>query len=386
MDWTMDEGYGIPIGTHCHISYPKEVSLVSFTLHLSSFTRKQLSRRLQQAYASGDLRLVKRIPALLALAEGMSVQDVAEMLHLGEQTVRDYRNRFLAKYMASVTSKRPPGRPSKLTKTQRRELAELIKAGPQAAGYTSGGWNTPMMQDLIQTRFGISYHPHYLATLLHHLGFSYQQARFVSDHLHEAKRLEWCQTEWPRMLRQARQRKALLLLGDAASFAQWGSLSYPWAPQGEQPAVRTSGKRKGYTVFGLIDYFSGQFFYKAPKGRFNAESYAAFRLEGLAHTHRHVVVVQDGARYHTSAAMQRFFEAHADRLTIEQLPAYSPDFNPIEHLGKKVKKEATHLKYFPEFTPLQVEVDRALLHFAQTPSEITVLMARYCEKLGAMAA
>ena len=66
MDWTMDEGYGIPIGTHCHISSLKEVSLVSFTLHLSAFTRKQLYRRLQQAYASGDLRLVKRIHALLA--------------------------------------------------------------------------------------------------------------------------------------------------------------------------------------------------------------------------------------------------------------------------------------------------------------------------------
>ncbi len=26
--------------------------------------------------------------------------------------------------------------------------------------------------------------------------------------------------------------------------------------------------------------------------------------------------------------------------------------------------------------------DRALLHFAQTTNEITVLMARYCEKLG----
>ena len=41
------------------MSYPKEVSLVSFTLHLSSFTRKQLYRRLHQAYASGALRLVK---------------------------------------------------------------------------------------------------------------------------------------------------------------------------------------------------------------------------------------------------------------------------------------------------------------------------------------
>jgi hypothetical protein len=47
-----------------------------------------------------------------------------------------------------------------------------------------------------------------------------------------------------------------------------------------------------------------------------------------------------------------------------------------------VKKEATHLKYFPEFTDLQQEVDRTLLHVDQTPSEITVLMARYCEKLG----
>jgi transposase len=350
------------------------------------FTRKQLYRRLQQAYASGDLRLVKRIHALLALAEGMSVHDVAEMLHVGEQTVRDYRNRFLVQSMASLTYKRPPGRPGKLTKTQRRELAALIKAGPQAAGYTSGCWNTPMMQDLIQTRFGVSYHPHYLATLLHTLGFSYQKARFVSDHLNEAKRLEWCHTEWPRILRHARQRKALLLFGDEASFAQWGSLSYTWAPKGEQPEVRTSGKRKGYKVFGLIDYFSGQFFYKAHEGRFNSESYAAFLLEVLAHTRRHVVVIQDGARYHTSAAMRQFFDAHAERLTIEQLPAYSPDFNPIEHLWKKVKKEATHLKYFPAFTHLQGEVDRALLHFAQTPSEITVLMARYCEKLDVMAA
>ena len=35
---------------------------------------------------------------------------------------------------------------------------------------------------------------------------------------------------------------------------------------------------------------------------------------------------------------------------------------------------------------LALEVDRALHHFAQTPHESTVLMARYCESLGAMAA
>jgi hypothetical protein len=39
-------------------------------------------------------------------------------------------------------------------------------------------------------------------------------------------------------------------------------------------------------------------------------------------------------------------------------------------------------KYFPEFVDLHEEVDRNLLHFAQTPHEITTWMARYCETLG----
>ena len=362
--------------------YPQGVSLMSFTLQLSSFTRKQLYRRLPQAYASGSLKLIKRIHVLLALAQGQSVSDVAEMLALGEQTVRDYRNQYLFKGIASLVSPAPPGRPSKLTQTQRQQLAQWIKASPQDSGYTSGCWNTPMVQDLIQRHFGVVYHPHYIATLLKNMGFSYQKARFVSDHLNEAKRLAWRQTRWPKILRQAKQRKALLLFGDEASFAQWGSLSYTWAPQGQQPEVPTSGKRKAYKVFGLIDYFSGRFFYKVHAGRFNSQSYAAFLLDVLSQTTQPVVVIQDGARYHTSKAMQAFFETHANRLTLEQLPAYSPDFNPIEHLWKKAKKEATHLKHFPEFTDLQQEVDRALLYFAQTPREITVLMARYCEKLG----
>ena len=361
--------------------YPQEVSLVSFPLRLSAFTRKHLYRRLQQAYASGSLKLIKRIHALLALAQGQSVSDVAQMLALGEQTVRDYRNQYLCQGMASLVYTAPPGRPSKLTKTQRQQLAQWIKASPQDAGYTSGCWNTPMIQDLIQCHFGVVYHPHYIATLLKNMGFSYQKARFVSDHLSEAKRLEWRQTRWPKILRQVKQRKALLLFGDEASFAQWGSLSYTWAPKGRQPEVPTSGKRKAYKVFGLIEYFSGRFFYTAHAGRFNSQSYAAFLREVLSQTTQPIVVIQDGARYHTSKAMEAFFKMHEDRLTIEQLPAYSPGFNPIEHLWKKVKKEATHLKHFPAFTDLQQEVDRALLHFAQTPREITVLMARYCEKL-----
>src|SRR5215475_9385528 len=80
---------------------PQEVSLVSFTLQLSSFTHTHLYRRLQQAYARGSRKWGKRLHALLALAQGQSGSEGAAMLSLGAQTVRAYRHPYLCKGMAS---------------------------------------------------------------------------------------------------------------------------------------------------------------------------------------------------------------------------------------------------------------------------------------------
>ena len=55
---------------------------------------------------------------------------------------------------------------------------------------------------------------------------------------------------WPQILRLAQERKVLLLFGDEASFPQWSTLTYTWARRGQQPKVKTAGKRKGYKVFG----------------------------------------------------------------------------------------------------------------------------------------
>ena len=40
--------------------------------------------------------------------------------------------------------------------------------------------------------------------------------------------------------------------------------------RGQQPEVKTSGKRKGYKVFGAIDYFSGRLFSQGIEGRFTS--------------------------------------------------------------------------------------------------------------------
>lgn len=344
-----------------------------------------LLKRLQQAYAQGELRLIRRIHAILYILEGKSVSEVADILKLSLQTIYNYLTAFILQRLESLKYKRPPGRPRKLTKTQRQVLAKLIERGPEKAGYDCGCWDTVLIQDLIYSRFGVEYNPHYIAELLKNMGFSYQKGRFVSDHLDDVALAQraWLEKTWPEIKRLAQTKGAMILFGDEASFAQWGSLSYTWARKGHQPTVKTSGKRKAYKIFGLIDYLSGVFFYKGHTDKFNAESYQAFLTEVLTKTKQHLIIIQDGARYHTSKAMVEFFAQHDQRLTIYQLPAYSPEFNPIEYLWRNIKKQATHLRYFPIFADLIHKVDQKLRYFANTPKRILNLMGKYCQSLGA---
>jgi transposase len=249
-------------------------------------------------------------------------------------------------------------------------------------GCETACWNSVLIRVLIWREFGVLYNRHYVCTLLHNLGFSFQKARFVSDHLDAAKRLAWLEEKWPAIFRAAKRCNGLILFEDEASFAQWGSLSYTWARRGHQPEIPTSGKRKGYKVFGAIEYFSGRLFSQGIEGRFNSEHYQAFLQRIMEQTTEHLFLIHDGARYHTSASTQAFLVAHSDRITAYPLPSYSPDYNPIEYLWKKTKQRATHNKYFKEFLALTVSVDKALAYFATHPDTVLGLFGRYCEESG----
>lgn len=338
----------------------------------------------QQALRRGNKRLVKRISALLYLSEGVSVAEAAERVGAGESTVYAWLRAFILCRFESLRCGASPGRPRKLTPTQRERLKVLVAAGPLAAGYPSGCWSSLMLQDLVYREFGVCYNAHYLCALLHNLGFSYQKARFISDHLDVERRRVWLQDEWPTIVRLARQRAALLLFGDEASFAQWGSLSYTWAPVGQQPLIPTCGKRKAYKVFGLIDYFSGRLFCHGQTERFTAATYCAFLTEVLAATDQPLILIQDGARYHTAVDTKDFLAAHATRVSVYQLPSYSPDYNPIEHLWKNMKKRTTHNRYFPEFELVCDSVEEGLAYFQAHPVEVKRLMGTYLDHMAGL--
>jgi transposase len=351
-------------------------------IQFSRQTVKNLQSRLCQAYRQGHVSLVRRISVLLELVVHQTpVAVLSERWGISPACIYEWLKAFLLEGLGSVAYRRHRGgRQAKLTKTQKQQLCKLIDAGPEAAGFETACWNSVLIQTVIKREFGVEYNRYYVCELLRNLGYSFQKARFVSDHLDEARRQAWRTEEWPKILKQAKRRRALILFGDEVSFPQWGSLSHTWARQGQQPTVKTTGKRKGYKVFGFIEYFSGRLFYRGQDSRFDSASYQAFVQQVMAETGQHLFLVQDGAKYHTSKSTREFFEQHRERLTICQLPSYSPDYNPIEFLWRKTKKQATHNKYFEHYEQLVAAVNQALEHFAATPPAVLGLFGCYCNE------
>ena len=97
----------------------------------------------------------------------------------------------------------------------------------------------------------------------------------------------------------------------------------------------------------------------------------------LLKTKGHLIIIQDGARYHTSKATKAFFQTHQKRLTRYQLPSYSPDFNPIEHLWQAVRGEATHNKYFAQFDEVVDSVEETLRFLVRHRKQVRQTLGDY---------
>src|SRR5688500_18521062 len=105
------------------------------SIRITTATRKDLETTLRQAFKAGDLPLVKRVSALLGIARGEPVDAVAAGVSVSPSAVYAWLKAFLVEGVGGLRVQWRGGRPPKLTPTQRARLAQVIEAGPAAAGF-----------------------------------------------------------------------------------------------------------------------------------------------------------------------------------------------------------------------------------------------------------
>ncbi len=143
-------------------------------LRLANSQRFELEEEFQIARSQQDLDRYVRIQGLLLVNRGFRETDAADIIGVGRRTLQDWIRRYRDRGIAGLAKGPFPGGKSKLSQEQKSDLATIIAAGPEAAGFDTGVWIAPIVVELVKRRYGVSYSSSQIARILHDLRFSVQ--------------------------------------------------------------------------------------------------------------------------------------------------------------------------------------------------------------------
>lgn len=109
-----------------------------------------------------------------------------------------------------------------------------------------------------------------------------------------------------------------------------------WAPKGRTPIVECNFNWKKLSAIGGID-LQGEICFKVIEGSVYARSVIDYLEQLVRHIDGFIVILWDGLPAHRASSIKEFAETFKEKIAIYRLPAYCPDFNPMEWFWGYVK-------------------------------------------------
>ena len=144
---------------------------------LSPAERDQLESALHHTRHAGTWC---RTRALLLLAQGQRVQDVAAALGVRRQAIHKWRGLYeSSRTPESLVVRSPPGRVPGQLRLAREAVARLLEQDPGALGYHATTWTVPLLECHLREVEGHAVSGSTLRRALHGLGYRWKRPRFV---------------------------------------------------------------------------------------------------------------------------------------------------------------------------------------------------------------
>ena len=138
--------------------------------------RAQGRRLERQVHKSRDALLVRRILAVLYLADGQSVSAVARRLAAARSSVGRWRALWQSYGEAGLAPCRG-GRPVRtMTAPVLTALRKLVDTSPRQLGYLRSRWSTELLAQAVNQRLDTAIHASTVRRWLLRLGFGYRRA------------------------------------------------------------------------------------------------------------------------------------------------------------------------------------------------------------------
>ena len=217
--------------------------------------------------------------------------------------------------------------------------------------------------------FSVCYSIKYIPELLKKVNLSFHKAVHYLIKKNEEKRSKWIKEKLPEIYKEHIDNGYRIFYQDEVGFQTEGTLAYSWGEKGKPIIINNKGRHGRVNLLGVFEVGTGEFFYMMTTMKVNALRFKRF-LCCLKNKFREdkFIIIADNARFHKS----KWFTAWKDEtdwLEIEFLPAYSPDFNPIERLWKWIKREYIHNRCFSSKKELYDHLSDKLSEMIKDPKQ-----------------
>ena len=336
-----------------------------------------LRELLKEKEKNNETRSILRIKALIAYYKGMSLQVIAACYEVSEKALKNWIRRY--EESEQVDDRPRSGRPSLLPKDKQDELKKMIEAQNQRI------WVARQIFVLLQVTYSVCYSVRYLPEFLRRLGLSFHKAVHTLIQRDNEKRKKWIQETLLELYADKVAAGWRIFFQDEVGFQTEGTLAYTWGIKGERIEIKNYGRRGRVNLIGAFELGTGVFFGVVTKFRVHACRFRRF----LCHLKREmrtdkIMLICDNARFHHAKWLSEWVRTQKEWLRLEFLPAYSPDFNPIERLWKWMKTEYFHNRCWASQADLKSYLVEVIAKMRQSPASLTSIMRQETQRLNAV--
>jgi len=307
---------------------------------LASLHRPVRRRLVRLVRRSHDPLVVRRATAVLLLAQGRAVAEVAREMAAARSSVQSWRDLFLCKGEAGLIPRRRGAPASTVTPQLIQQLLALAPHSPRELGYLRNTWTSELFAKELARQHQQVVHASTVRRLLRRLGWVWRRAR-PTLHIRDPRKPARMAAINRALQRAARSDTAVLYV-DEADVDLNPKLGALWCRRGQQVAIPTPGQNRKRYLAGALDAHRGTVLYTEGDAK-NTDLF--LRLLEAAERHygpsvRRLYVVLDNYGIHSSR-IARAWLAHHPRVRLLFQPAYHPWVNAIERLWKAMHDTVT---------------------------------------------
>lgn len=307
----------------------------------------------------------------------MALGQVADAFNVDRTTLFRWVQKYHNNGENGLQRKPVCGRPRLLEQLDEEVFRKIVMCPASEFGYETDLWTVRRLRAVLAELCEVTLSKNTVWRRLRDAGLTYQKPERQYFQVDEKARRKWLRTEVPKIRRTVRKFRAILYFQDESNVSLTAFLGKTWAICGQTPRVPVTGARGGVSAMSALSG-QGRLLFRLFDKRICSGEVIDFLDQMLQfHKGRHLVVVMDQAKPHTSQMTTAYIQGQR-RLHVFYLPKYSPDWNPDEKIWNHLKHHELKAHQARTRDELKDLTQDKLQRMSKNPSLLRGLFFRCC--------